>query len=101
MNPASADVKVTTGDIYFDGRLREEGTYSFQSMKGDIDMNLPAAMSFNLFARSLSERISLGDFMSNLTAITRGAKSIKGTHRNGGPNLTVTAYDGHILFHKK
>ena len=98
---ASVEVRVTTGDIYFDGQLREGGAYSFQSMKGDIDLNLPGGAAFNLAARALSEKINLGEFAKGLTGVTKGAKMVSGNHLAGGPRLTVTTYDGRIVLHKK
>jgi DUF4097 and DUF4098 domain-containing protein YvlB len=97
----SVDVKVTTGDIFFDGQLHEGGSYTLQSFKGDIDVTVPAATPFNLNARALSENITLGDFISSLSGSTRGPKGIAGTHLRGGARLTLTAYTGRIVLHKK
>ena len=97
----SVDVRVTGGDIYFDGELREDGDYSFQSMKGDIEMSLPASSKFKLRARALSENINLGEFLSNFKDMFKGSKEISGSYRDDGPKLTVTTYAGRILFHKR
>ncbi|MCI0485473.1 MAG: DUF4097 domain-containing protein [Blastocatellia bacterium] len=97
----SADVKVTSGDIIFDGDLREGGSYNFQSVKGDIDVSIPAATSFNLVTRAMSENINLGDFLSSLTGLNRGDKGISGTHLRGGARLSLTTYNGRILLHRK
>lgn len=97
----SVDVKVTSGDIIFDGDLKEGGAYSLQSIKGDIDVTLPASTSFSLNARALSENISLGDFLSSLTGSSREPKGISGTHLRGTSRLTLTAFAGRILLHKK
>jgi DUF4097 and DUF4098 domain-containing protein YvlB len=97
----SVDVKVTTGDLFFDGELRGSGTYSLQCMKGNIDVSLPAETPFTLVARSLNENINLGDFLSGLMGTGRGAKGITGTHLRGGPRLNLTTYAGRILLHKK
>ena len=97
----AVDVRVTTGDIYFDGRLHEGGAYSFQSMKGDLDITLPSGTPFNLNARALSENINLGSFMNSLTGSSRGPKGVAGTHLRGGARLTLTSYAGRILLHKK
>jgi hypothetical protein len=97
----SVDVKVTTGDIYFDGQLRDGGAYSLQSIKGDIDVTLPGATPFNLNARALSENINLGGFLNSLAGTSRGAKGVSGTYLNGNSRLTLTAFAGRILLHKK
>ena len=98
---SSVDVRVTSGDVYFDGELNEGGSYSLQTMKGDLDVTLPAATSFNLNARALSENINLGSFLSNLTGSSRGPKGVSGNYLRGGPRLSLTAYAGRILLHKK
>ena len=100
-NSPSVDVKVTGGDIFFDGQLHGGGSYTMQSLKGDIDVTVPAATSFNLNARALSENITLGDFISSLTGSSRGPKGISGTYLSGGARLTLTAYVGRIMLHKK
>jgi hypothetical protein len=101
VNSPSVDVKVTTGDIFFDGALHEAGAYNLQSFKGDIDVTLPESTSFNLTARALSENISLGSFLSNLSGASRGPKGVTGSYLKGGPRLILTAYAGRILMHKK
>lgn len=101
VNSPAIDVKVTSGDIYFDGELHEGGSYSFQSMRGDLDVTLPGSTPFNLNARALSENINLGGFVSNLTRGSRGTKGVSGSYLNGGSRLTLTTYEGRILLHKK
>ncbi|HXG95423.1 MAG TPA: DUF4097 family beta strand repeat-containing protein [Blastocatellia bacterium] len=98
---SAVDVKITTGDIFFDGQLREGGSYALQSLKGNIDITVPAATPFDLNARSLSGDISLGDFVSSFSGNTRAQRGIIGSYLNGGPRLTVTAYAGRIVLHKK
>lgn len=97
----AVDVMVTSGDIFFDGELHEGGSYSLQSIKGDLDVTLPSATPFNLNARALSENINLGSFLSSLSGSSRGPKGISGTYLRGGSRLTLTAYAGRILLHKK
>lgn len=101
VNSSAIDVKVTSGDIYFDGELREGGSYSFQSMRGDLDVTLPGSTPFNLNARALSENINLGGFLSSLTGASRGTKGVSGSYLKGSSRLTLTTYDGRILLHKK
>lgn len=100
-NSPSVDVKVTSGDIYFDGDLRDGGSYSMQSLKGDLDVTVPESTPFNLKARALSENINLGSFISNLVSGSRGPKGVSGAYLKGGPQLSLTAYAGRILLHKK
>ena len=101
MSSPSVDVVVTSGDIFFDGELHEGGSYSLQSMRGDLDVTLPNATPFNLNARALSENINLGPFLSSLTGSSRGPKGVAGTYLKGGSRLSLTAYTGRISLHKK
>ncbi len=101
LSSPSVDVLVTKGDIFFDGELQEGGSYSLQSMKGDLDVTVPTTTPFNLNARALSENINLGSFLSNLTGSARGPKGVSGTYLKGGSRLNLTAYAGRILLHKR
>lgn len=101
VHSSAIDVKVTSGDIYFDGELRDGGSYSFQSMRGDLDVTLPGSTPFNLNARALSENINLGGFLSSLSGASRGTKGVSGSYLKGNSRLTLTTYDGRIVLHKK
>ncbi|HMG34685.1 MAG TPA: DUF4097 family beta strand repeat-containing protein [Blastocatellia bacterium] len=101
ISSSSLDVKVTSGDIYFDGELHEGGSYALQTMKGDVDVTLPKGASFNLNARALSENINLGSFVTGLTGGNKSSKGISGTHLRGGPRLNLTTYAGRIIMHNK
>ena len=95
----SIEANVINGDIFFDGELTGSGPYSLQSMKGDIDISLPATVPFDLYAKALTGRINLGGFLLNM--VTQQPRFITGTHDRGGPRLNLTTYDGHIILHKR
>jgi hypothetical protein len=95
----SVDARVIRGDIYFDGELAGDGPYSFQSMHGDIDVMLPDSGSFDLVAKSLYDNINLGGFL--LSQLNQKNQFISGKHDRGGPKLNLTAFEGHIMLHKK
>jgi len=95
----SIEAIVTSGDIFFDGELTGSGPYNLQSMRGDIDISLPARVPFDLQAKALTGKINLGGFL--LSMITEQPKYIAGTHDRGGPRLNLTTYDGHIMLHKR
>jgi hypothetical protein len=97
----SLDVKITSGNIFFDGELHEGGSYSLQSMTGDIDVTLPKDSPFNLNARALSENINLGAFLAEFSGRSRSSNWFSGNHLRGGPRLSLTTYSGRILLHKK
>ena len=97
----SIDVNVTTGDIFFDGELTGSGPYTIQTLKGDVDVTLPASNSFQLSTRALSENINLGDFLNSLTGTSKFPKGISGTHLQGGPRLNLITFNGRIQLRKK
>ncbi|MBI3649657.1 MAG: hypothetical protein HY231_01265 [Acidobacteria bacterium] len=97
----SVDVNVTTGSIFFDGDLTGDGPYTLQTLNGDVDVSLPATTSFQLSTRALSEKINLGGFLNSLSSENKAPKSISGTHLKGGPRLSLIAFTGRILLHKK
>ena len=101
MRAASVDVKVTTGNIFFEGELRDGGSYTMQSVKGNIDVTLPAEAAFDLNARSLTGTINLGDFIRSLTGGSKLRKGVSGTHLKSGTRLTLTTLSGRVLLHKK
>ncbi|HEV8485764.1 MAG TPA: DUF4097 family beta strand repeat-containing protein [Blastocatellia bacterium] len=98
---ASVDVKVTAGNIFFEGDLLDGGSCSLQAVKGDIDVTLPAATPFDLNARSLSGAINIGDFINNLMGGSKLRKNVSGTHLRGGARLSLTTFSGRVLLHKK
>jgi len=101
VSSSSVDVKVVAGSIFFEGDLREGGSCSLQSVRGDIDVTLPAATPFDLNARSLNGAINLGDFISNFIDGSKVRKNVSGTHLKGGARLSLTAFSGRVLLHKK
>src|SRR5262249_59934156 len=101
ISSSSLDVKVTSGDIYFDGELHEGGSYALQTMKGDVDVTLPKGASFNLNARALSENINLGSFVTGLTGGEKNTKGVFWNHTRRGPPLHTTTPTGGNLQHNK
>jgi hypothetical protein len=101
IHAASVDVKVTTGNITFEGDLRDNGTYNLQSVRGDIDVTLPAATAFDLSARSMSGTINLADFIKSLTGGSKLRKGVSGTHLKSGTKLTLTTFNGRVMLHKQ
>jgi hypothetical protein len=95
----SIEANVISGDIFFDGELTGSGPYNLQSMRGDIDISLPGSVPFDLYAKALTGKINLGDFL--LSMFTQQPRFIAGAHDRGGPRLNLTTYDGHIMLHKR
>jgi hypothetical protein len=85
VNSPAVDVIVTSGDIFFDGELHEGGSYSLQSMKGDLDVALPAATPFQPECSRAQRKHQISDhFSSSLSGAARGPKGVSGTYLKGG-----------------
>lgn len=93
------EVKVISGDIFFDGDFTGAGPYAFQSLKGDIDLTLPSTTPFQFAGRALKDRINVDEFQFN--QFRQQPKQLAGNHLKGGPRLVITAYDGSIILHKR
>ena len=96
---SSIEARVVSGDIFFDGDLTGDGPYTFQSVKGYVDITLPAWNSFRLSAQAMSGQINIGEF--TLNSIKRNRRSISGVHVRGGPALNLVTYEGRILLHRR
>lgn len=93
------EVKVISGDVFFDGDFTGAGPYAFQSMKGDIDLTLPSTTPFQFAGRALKDKINVDEFQFN--QFSQQPKQLAGNHLKGGPRLVITAYDGSIILHKR
>ncbi|HUQ34546.1 MAG TPA: hypothetical protein VM095_20665, partial [Pyrinomonadaceae bacterium] len=88
--------------MLFDGELLEGGNYTFKSLSGDVNINIPANSSFSLVASAQPQSINLNSFASpTLTSVGDGRR-IYGRVGPGGagrlPTLTVFNQRGTISF---
>jgi DUF4097 and DUF4098 domain-containing protein YvlB len=89
-----------TGNIFFDGELMG-GAYTFKSLSGDININIPASSSFSLVANGQPQSINLNSFASpTLSFIGDGRKVYGNVDRGGGPSSSLTVFNqrGSITF---
>jgi DUF4097 and DUF4098 domain-containing protein YvlB len=99
MQSQSVQVKVIHGDVIFEGDFAGRGPYTFQTMKGDVDLTLPSTTSFNFAAKAMRENIDLGKFQCN--QCYQQPRFIAGNHLKGGPRVEITVFDGKILLHQR
>jgi DUF4097 and DUF4098 domain-containing protein YvlB len=86
------------GDIFFDGVIKENGTYRFNSTRGNINLRVPLESSFKFVATAPSTRnISLGSFVNTGVNFGDGRK-VYGTVGNGSATISVTNQRGSIAF---
>lgn len=87
------------GDIFFDGELKNGGSYRFISMRGNINVRIPFTSSFRLVATAPSTRnISLGSFSNSNMNYTGDGRRVVGRFGDGASTLTVTNQRGSISF---
>jgi hypothetical protein len=88
------------GLMLFDGELLAGGSYTFKSLQGDININIPRNSSFSLVASAPPKSIHLNSFTSpNLSFVADGRK-VYGDVGPGGvgrlPTLTIFNQRGKI-----
>jgi hypothetical protein len=90
------------GHMLFDGELLSGGSYTFKSLSGDININIPANSSFSLVASAQPQSINLNSFASpTLTSVADGRRVYGNVGPGDGgrlPSLTVFNQRGRISF---
>ncbi len=95
----AVDAQNGIGDIFYDGEIRNGGTYRFTSMRGNINLRIPFESSFRLMATAPSTRnISLGSFASSEMTLVGDGRRVVGRFGSGSSSLTVTNQRGSISF---
>ena len=88
-----------SGDIFFDGEIKEGGSYRFSSMQGNINLRIPFPSSFKLVATAPSTRsINLGYFSGGGMRIVGDGRRIVGQAGDGAASIQVTNQRGTIAF---
>ena len=86
------------GNIFFDGEIQSEGNYRFSSMRGDINLRIPANSAFRLVATAPSTRnINFGSFPGGNMRFGDGRRVV-GQFGDGSATMTVTNQRGSIAF---
>lgn len=91
--------KTLSGKIVYEGSLRKDGRYDFNSHNGDIHLNMPASSSFELEAKTFSGEIE-SDFEIALSGKV-SSKKIRGTVNEGGAELNLDTFSGDLFLKKK
>jgi DUF4097 and DUF4098 domain-containing protein YvlB len=86
------------GDIFFDGEFAQNGEYHFQSVKGNINIRIPANSAFNLTAAAPNKQIILGEFWNNGFKSMGDGRKFVGNVGSGRSEVVVTNFQGSITF---
>jgi len=100
----SSDIsaRTTSGEVRFNGPIQSGGSYSFESFSGNVVLTLPAASSFNLSARTRSDRLqSEFDLKSGPDLPGRSRGTISAVIGDGGPVINLATFSGNIYLNKK
>ena len=88
------------GAMLFDGELLAGGSYTFKSLKGDININIPRNSSFSLVASAPPQSINLNSFASPKLSFVADGRKVYGDVGPGGagrlPTLTIFNQRGKI-----
>jgi DUF4097 and DUF4098 domain-containing protein YvlB len=91
----------TIGDIFFDGEISRDGTYRFQSYKGNITIRIPADSAFSLEAAASNKKIALGQFWNNGIKSFGEGRKVAGNVGDGSSRMSVINFQGSITFMRR
>lgn len=100
----SSDIsaKTTSGEVRFSGPVQPGGSYSFESFSGNVVLTLPAASSFNLSARTRSDRVQSEFDLKSSPDLPGGSRgTISAVVGDGGPVINLATFSGNIYLKKK
>lgn len=84
------------GNVFFDGELLGGGSYTFKSLSGDINIQIPNNSSFSLVANGQPKSIYLNSFASpGLSFVGDGRRVFGNVDRGNGPRATLTILNQH------
>ena len=88
-------VGTTSGEVAFEGRLTDGGTYIFSTTSGDISLILSKDSSFDLDAHTMSGSIRCSVPMLKVS-FKKGKRKLVGTAGKGGATLRISSTSGDI-----
>lgn len=89
----SVDAQTVSGDVTFDGRVTDGGTYAFVTHSGDVTLALPDAVNATVSVASGS-----GDVTSSFTLKAERETRRRHVYRlgNGGATLDIETFSGDV-----
>jgi hypothetical protein len=91
--------KTLSGDVDYVGVIYSDGSYSFKSHSGDVNLTIPSDAAFDLEAKTFSGSIE-SDFEITLVGKI-SKKELKGSVKGGGATLEVKTFSGDVHLKKK
>ena len=89
----SVEAQTVSGDIEFEGRLADAGTYSFVTHSGDVDLGIPENSNVTIKVATAS-----GDVSSSFSLRPERETRRRQTYRmgNGSANLDIETFSGDV-----
>jgi hypothetical protein len=91
--------KILSGDMRYEGDIKESGVYEFQSHSGDVTLIIPANAAFDLEAKTFSGSID-SDFEITISG-KMSKRSIRGKVNGGGADIELQTFSGDVKLRKK
>lgn len=85
------------GRVMFDGTIDNQGSYSFTTNVGKVDITLPSSTAFEIDASANVGNINCGFNVSG----NQNSTGIRGKVNGGGPKLTIVNNVGNISINKR
>lgn len=90
----NVSVETTNGEIRYDGEIRDDGRYHFESHNGDLVISVPAGANANVSVDTFNGEIE-ADFPIQLSG-TRNRKSVTFDIGKGGARMDLSSFGGTI-----
>lgn len=90
--------KTTSGNVQFTGKIREGGSYDFESFNGEVVLVLSPESNFYLSAQTHSGSLNT-EFPLELSRNT-GGNFLTGTVGKGGADIRVKSFNGSVRIRK-
>ena len=95
---SSVKAKSLSGDVRYYGNIYENGSYTFKSHSGDVQMEIPANSAFELVSKTFSGDIHT-DFDITISG-KLGRRSLRGTVNGGGADISINTFSGDVYLKK-
>jgi len=95
----TVEVKMTSGTVSYEGRIRSGGRYTLTNHSGSVEMIVPASSGFEFEAKTFSGRIYT-DFEVRVSGEISKRK-LSGVVNDGGAVVELTTFSGNIHLKKR
>ncbi len=91
--------KSVNGGVEYHGSLNRDGSYSINSLSGDVTLVIPGDSAFDLYAKTFSGELKT-DFEITLSG-TLSKRELRGKVNGGGAELNLKTFSGDVHLKKR